>query len=142
MKKKHIVLRLPWLVAIVIFSAHAFSQDVAQHVYDTPNLTFEFEMRRLDAVAKELKLDSEKFVYLVAFNAKDKSKRTALKRLSNSKTYLIKKHRIAASRIRTIYAGCQDSLIMQIRVAKGEPEKRGGPAWQTAAEEIRDTCKK
>ena len=123
MKKiKTLFYRVAQLIAFgTLFTVIGFSQDTNpnhEHPLDVNDLPFEVEMRRLDAVAEELKADSSKMVLLVGFNKYGRSKQTALSRLGKSKNYLATRYHISRSRIRTLYGGSQDGMIMKILVGK------------------------
>jgi hypothetical protein len=106
---------LAWLgVSTIVL----FSQVQSGHPLDIINLPFKVEMRRLDAAAEELKLDPTKVVYLIGFNKTGQPKKTALSRIQKSKNYLVTRHHILPSRIKTIYGGSQDGLIMRISVVQ------------------------
>jgi hypothetical protein len=126
--KKSTLLIIVWFLSASVSAAAQSSQSVEApkagpvqiepqtRSYDINDLPFEVEMRRLDGIAKELRLNSRKIVYLIGFNKEGTSKRTAEERLSKSKSYLIKRHGISADRINTLYGGTQDGLNMQIRM--------------------------
>lgn len=100
---------------LVFFAVISLAQDQQQHVYDIPGLSFEVEQRRLDEVAKELKLYPNKNVYLIAFNKVGTKKSTAITRLKKSQEYLIKKYDVSSKRIITRYGGSNDDgIVMRI----------------------------
>jgi hypothetical protein len=114
---KRFVITVSRLIALsATLTIVAFSQDAWSHEYGINDLPFEVEMRRLDSVAKALKSDSNKMVYLIGFNKSGKSKATAWNRIRRSRGYLIKKHHIAADRIKLLYGKTQNGLIMKISI--------------------------
>ncbi|HYJ90851.1 MAG TPA: hypothetical protein VEV84_06065 [Pyrinomonadaceae bacterium] len=89
-----------WLAATV-----AVAQQPPDHYYSIPGIPFEVEKRRLTEAALELRKHPEKVVYLLGYSEKGKGKTPALRRLSLSRRFLIKKQHIAAARIITVYSG-------------------------------------
>ncbi len=136
----NILIRL--VLAGVMFFACTSDTVRAQHKSDFPNLPFRLEMKRLDEAALELKNDPEAVVDLVAFSAKLTDRRLALKRLAKSRSYLIKSHKIASSRITTVYAGCREGLIMQIFVGRRSEDGSARAGFISTEEVIRLTCLK
>jgi hypothetical protein len=119
MKKRIYVARVSQIILLLgVSTVVMFSQTDPGHPLDINDLPFKVEMRRLDAVAKELKSDSNKIVYLIGFNKTGRSKQTALNRIEKSKNYLVVKHHILRSRVKTLYGGRQNGLVMRITVVQ------------------------
>ena len=70
-------------LVFAFFTVVSLAQERRQHLISIPGLSFEVEKRRLDEAAKELELDSNKVVYLVAYNKASRKKSTATNRLNN-----------------------------------------------------------
>jgi len=111
-----IACRLIFLLAFL--SVTSYSQDVWEHEYSIDDLPFEVEIRRLESVAKVLKSNSNKIVYLIGFNKNGTSKAVAWRRIRKSKNYLIKKNHISPYRIKLLYGGSQSGLVMRISLVE------------------------
>ena len=113
------------LFVVFLFTIAASAQE-QQHVYDIPGLSFGTNKRRLDNAAKELQLDPNRVVYLFGYNKTGTKKSTVMRRLRMSKEYLVRKHRIPAKRIVTLYVGSQDpGIVMRVWVV--DPKDKDFP---------------
>ena len=114
MLSRSIVLTILYLGGVLVT---ATPSQVPDHYYSIPDLPFKAEKVRLAGAAAKLRRHPQKIVYLVGYNKSGMRKSTTLKRLTDSKKYLIKIERISPDRIITVYGGSKDAgIIMDIFV--------------------------
>ena len=114
------------VLAVVVLPLSTAAQEREPEQIALPDLHFWEEKIQLNWVAKKLSEEDDKVVYLVCSHRQGTPKRLALRRLRDSRKYLISKG-ISSDRIHTVYAGAQGiGLVMRI-VFLNRNEEVGSP---------------